>query len=238
VQVALVLSDGVSADECEAFALVFGHVPQCRLVAVAERTGHVAGAGGGWIADTTFDDVSTADVVLVPGGLGCARSASAPALLAWLRAAEPDCRFLVASSTGTVVVAAAGLLDQRDAATHWLAGPLLETYGSSASTDRIVEVGKVITCSGTVTAMHVALIVVLRLFGPDAVAAARAGVAARQEAVERSGGSVGRRRRPGGTPRRRGRRRAAPTAAPRPANRELVAPEHIEFDEPTVTRLR
>jgi transcriptional regulator GlxA family with amidase domain len=134
-----------------------------------------------------------------------------------------------------VVVAATGLLDHHDAATHWLAGPILATYGSSASADRIVEVGKVITCSGSVTAMHVALIVVLRLLGPEAVAAARAGVAARQEAVRDDERRRGRRR--GVARHLPGARRVTATPAPRPANRQLVAPEHIEFDEPTVTRL-
>ncbi len=237
--VALVLSDGVSADECEAFAAVFASVAECRLVCVAADVGRVPGAGGGWIADTRFDEVTSPDIVLVPGGLGCARSAASEPLLDWLRAVVPRAQWLVASSTGTVVVAAAGLLDHHEAATHWLAGPLLESYGSPASTDRVVEVGRVITCSGLVTSMHVALIVVMRVFGPAAVERARAAVADHCEARRRPPQPGPRRGR-----RRARRRRAAATTSPpfvggpRPINRELVAPDHIEFDEPTITRLR
>lgn len=225
------LSAGVSADECEAFAAVFAGVPECRIVAVADSVGHVQGPGGGWTADAAFADVTAPDIVLVPGGLGCARTAGDGVLLDWLRSVEPRARWIVASSTGTVVVAAAGLLDRHEAATHWLAAPLLESFGSAASADRIVLIerpgGRVITCAGHVTAMHVALVVVGHEFGADAALAARTAVAA---AAPRP--ATARRR-------RRHRSRRAPSAlAPRPVNRQLVAPDVIEFDEPTVTTLR
>jgi len=75
---------------------------------------------------------------------------------------------LAASSTGTVAVAAAGLLGNHDAATHWLAGDFLADYGSQPSAERIVEIGNVITCEGRITAMHVALLLTLRVAGGDA----------------------------------------------------------------------
>jgi transcriptional regulator GlxA family with amidase domain len=125
-----------------------------------------------------------------------------------------------------VVVAAAGLLDHHEAATHWLASPLLESYGSHASEQRIVEIDRIITCAGHVTALHVALIVTLRVFGPEMVDEVRAGIAASRQA-----GDVDDRR-----PFARWRRRREPTAAPRPSNPELVAPDVIAFDEPIVTR--
>jgi transcriptional regulator GlxA family with amidase domain len=228
VQVAMVLGNGVSAHECEAYAAVFGNVAGCELVAVGAARGQVVGAEGGWKADATFDEVAAPGIVLVPGGLGCARAAADGPLLDWLRSVAPHCRWLVASSTGSVVVAAAGLLDQHEAATHWLAGPLLESFGSAPSTTRIVEHGRIITCTGSVTAVHVALVVVLREFGPEAASAARAGLAA--HVAERSQVAV--------SPRRRRRaRRGRPPGPSRPHNPELVLPETIEFDRPSTTSL-
>ena len=234
MQVAVVLSDGVSADECDAFTLVFAQVSGCEVVAVAEAAGHVDGPGGGWTADATFAEVTAPDIVLVPGGLGWARTARDDVLRAWLTAVAPRARWVVASSTGSVVLAAAGLLAHHEAATHWLAAPLLEAYGSPASADRIVEHGRFITCSGQVTAMHMALVVIGREFGAGAVAAARAGVTA-----ARTPAPVGGRRR-----RSRARRRRhgtggpiRPTRAARPTNRQLEAPDVIVWEDPTVTRL-
>jgi putative intracellular protease/amidase len=220
VQVAVASYPGVSANECEAFTLVFERLADTEIVGVGECVGRVGGPGGGATVDQRFDDVRAPDVVLVPGGLGCARAAEDPELRRWLRTVAPRCRWLAASSTGTVVVAAAGLLEQHDAATHWLAGDLLGRYGSAASPERIVEIGNVITCEGEITAMHVALLVTLRLFGPSEVARVRA-------ELDRYGATGD------GTPsgpRRWRRRRRPPTGPGRPRNPELVAPDVIEFE--------
>jgi putative intracellular protease/amidase len=219
VQVALASYPGVSANEREAFTLVFERLADTEIVGVGECVGRVGGPGGGAVVDRRFDDVQTPDVVLVPGGLGCARAAEDPALRQWLRAVAPQCRWLAASSTGTVIVAAAGLLDHHAAATHWLAGELLGQYGSAASAERIVEIGNVITCEGEITAMHVALLVTLRLFGPSEVARVRAEL----DRFGRTGATT--------VPGRRWRRRHRPPSGPqRPRNPELVAPDVIEFE--------
>jgi transcriptional regulator GlxA family with amidase domain len=219
VQVALVSYPGVSANECEAFTLVFERLADTEIVGVGEHVGRVGGPGGGGTVDRTFDEVRTPDVVIVPGGLGCERAAEDLVLRRWLLAITPKCRWLAASSTGTVIVAAAGLLDDRAAATHWLAGDLLHRYGSDASPERIVEIGRVITCEGEITAMHVALLLVLRLAGPDEVIRIR--------------GELDRLGRTDDTAPRRSwwRRRPPPTSGPRrPRNPELVAPDVIEFE--------
>ncbi len=227
MQVAIALSPGVSADECEAFTLVFEQLADVQLVGVGARLGHVDGPGGGHHVDALFEDVSNPDVVLVPGGLGCARSAADEPLLAWLRAVAPGCHWMAASSTGTVVVAAAGLLGDHEAATHWLASSMLESYGSTMSRERIVEVGNIITCEGRITAMHVALLVTLRMAGPEALGDVRAALARRHEPTANT------------QPRWR-RWLDRPTRPPRgpgrPRNPELQAPDVIEFDP--LTRLR
>lgn len=219
VQVAVASYQGVSANEREAFMLVFERLADTELVSVGERVGRVDGPGGGAMVDCTYDDVTAADVVLVSGGLGCAQAAEDPALREWLCRVAPRCRWLAASSTGTVIVAAAGLLDDRAAATHWLAGDLLGRYGSAVSTERIAEIGNVITCEGEITAMHVALLVVLRLLGPAEVTRVRAELDRYGRADDVSASGRWWRRR---SPR--------PSGPQRPRNPELLAPDVIEFE--------
>ena len=96
---------------------------------------------------------------------------------------------------------------------------LLGQYGSAASTDRIVEIGNVITCEGEITAMHVALLVTLRLFGPSEVARVRAELDRYGRAGEGTASGRWWRRRP-----------RRPTGPQRPRNPELVAPDVIEFE--------
>jgi len=222
VQVALALSPGVSADECEAFTLVFDKLPEVELVGVGAELGPVEGQGGGHFVDKLFRDVLSPDVVLVPGGLGCERSAKDARLLQWLQTVQPGCQWMAASSTGTVVVAAAGLLGDHEAATHWLATPLLESYGSPASSERIVEVGRVITCEGKITAMHVALLVTLRVFGPSAVLDVKEALANPEVPDSQANG-----RRFRSFVKRGGPKHKGPT---RPRNPELDAPEVIELE--------
>ncbi len=218
--VAVALYPGVSADECEAFTCVFDLLDGTELVGVGAALGSVEGPGGGHRVDATFDQIQNPDIVLVPGGIGCARAAGDEPLLDWLRAVAPRCTWMAAASTGTVIVAAAGLLGDRDAATHWLAGDLLAEHGSQASAERVVEIGNIITCEGRITAMHVALLVTLRVAGAAAVADVRDRLAT--GAVPQRDVSRWRR----WWSRRSGRRHPGPG---RPRNRELDAPDVIEF---------
>ena len=186
VQVALVLFPGVSINECEAFALAFRQLRasglgDAALVGVGAEVGEVVGVGGRGQIEMSFDEVQAPDVVLVPGGLGVDRTAHDKELLSWLRRVEPTCQWMAASSTGTVVVAAAGLLGDHPAATHWLAGDKLAEYGSAASSERIVEVGHVLTCHGQISAMDVALLMILRLYNRPIAAQVRHDLAAAQQ---------------------------------------------------------
>jgi len=167
--IAVVAYRGVLADESHAFREVFRRIPDAAIVTVGTDVGTVAGPGGTQLVTTTFRDISGVDVVVVPGGLG---SHHHPDIGWWIMAAEPA--WVVASSTGSALLAAAGLLRGRTAATHWLAGPLLEQHGATVSHRRVVVDEPYVTCSGRITSTEAALVVVERLGGPDLVATVRA----------------------------------------------------------------
>lgn len=167
--IALVVYDGVLDDECEAFRSVLGLVFDARVATVGARHGEVSGVGGAQRVDATFDEIDAAEVVIVPGGLGCERAADDPDLRRFLHRMERTARFVAGSSTGTVVLASAGLLHGQAAATHWLAADLLRRYGSETDTRRLVMTGNVITCEGRISAVEAAFTLVERIEGPSAV---------------------------------------------------------------------
>ncbi len=181
MRVAIVVYDGVLAGECEAFSSVLGAMDDAEVVHVGARRGPFAGPGGRQIADAAFGDVDQIDVAVVPGGLGCERAADDDALREFLLRMERTARYVAASSTGTVVLASAGLLHGESAATHWLAGDLLRRYGSDADARRMVMSGKVITCEGSISAVEAAFEIVDRLHGRSAVERIRATLLARGE---------------------------------------------------------
>ncbi|PZF85143.1 DJ-1/PfpI family protein [Jiangella anatolica] len=173
---AIVAYQGVSADEAEIFRYVLSRLPGFRTVTVGSAPGLMAGPGGAQLVDATFDQVNAPDVVAVPGGVGTDRH---PEIAAWLRRVSP--RWLLASSTGSTLLAAAGLLDDATAATHWLAGPLLEHYGAHASPERLIVDGRIITCSGGPTVFRAALVVARHYGGPALVAEITAGAVAERQ---------------------------------------------------------
>ncbi|MEO6653522.1 MAG: DJ-1/PfpI family protein [Ilumatobacteraceae bacterium] len=143
------------------------------MVTVGARPGVFAGPGGHQTVDATFLEIDHADVV-VPGGLGCERAADDPDLRHFLHRMESTAPYIAASSTGSVVLASAGLLHGQPAATHWLASDLLRRYGSEADGRRLVIAGKVITCVGQISAVDAALTLVERIAGAESVDQIRA----------------------------------------------------------------
>ncbi|MFZ6049524.1 GlxA family transcriptional regulator [Pseudomonas sp. CR3202] len=78
-------------------------------------------AGFALVAEQAWQDADPAslDTLLVPGGMGMKALCEDAALLDWLRQAEPRVRRLGSICSGALVLAAAGLLDGRQATTHW-----------------------------------------------------------------------------------------------------------------------
>jgi transcriptional regulator GlxA family with amidase domain len=164
MRIAIVAYQGVLADESWAFHDVFSRVPGARVFTVGHRLGVVGGPGGAQRIEVTFESLGTADIVVVPGGLGSHRH---PEISAWIRRIEP--RWVLTSSTGSALLAAGGLLRGRTAATHWLAGPLLERHGVRVSPDRLVVDRPFVTCAGLASAYDAAYLVVQAVGGADLV---------------------------------------------------------------------
>lgn len=131
---------------------VLQRVPSIDVVFVGHRRGEIRTDNGmlGLICDATFDEVTDPDVLLIPGGVGTRELMTDEPMLEWVRAVHRHTRFTTSVCTGSLVLAAAGLLDGLTATTHWGASGLLEPWGARYTAERVVEhlPERIITAAG------------------------------------------------------------------------------------------
>jgi transcriptional regulator GlxA family with amidase domain len=112
------------------------------------------------VATRSFREVGASETLLVGGGIGWTAAAGDPDLLAWLRRMAPRVQRIGSICTGSLVLAAAGLLDGRRATTHWAYCDRLAEMapGCSVQADAIyVQEGSLFTSAGVTTGMDMAL---------------------------------------------------------------------------------
>jgi len=86
--------------------------------------------------------------LVVPGGLAWKREAARPEVADWLHSAASTARGVLAVSTGSLLLASVGVLEDREATGHWLAGDLLAGLGARPSAARIVHGRLLVTATG------------------------------------------------------------------------------------------
>ena len=101
----------------------------------------------------TLESSAPLDLILVPGGAGINPLLEDAEVLAYLRRAAAEARYVVGVCTGSLVLGAAGLLRGRRATTHRMSRDLLRSFGAEPVAQRVVVDGKFFT-GGGVTAGH------------------------------------------------------------------------------------
>jgi transcriptional regulator GlxA family with amidase domain len=86
-------------------------------------------------------------------------------LLGWLRHAHERSQWTTSVCTGSLLLAAAGILNGLEATTHWLALDTLARYGAQPVSQRVVEHGKVITAAGVSAGIDMALTLAAHIAG-------------------------------------------------------------------------
>src|SRR5436190_24242917 len=118
-------------------------------------------------ASVALSDIPAPDVLVVPGGFGTRALLEDEEMLGWVRHAHETSTWTTSVCTGSLLLAAAGLLDGMEATTHWAVRDKLETLGARYVERRVVEQGKIITAAGVSSGIDMALTLAAKIAGDD-----------------------------------------------------------------------
>lgn len=170
------LYDGVTQLDFTAPHQFFNRMPGA-VTTVASVGGADVEADG--LVFTRLADLSAVercDVLCVPGGLGTTAAMLDETFMAAIRRLGCEARYVTSVCTGSLILAAAGLLEGRRAACHWAWRDLLPLFGVEVDEARVSRDGPVITGGGVTAGLDFALVAGAEIFGEDAARAVQLGL--------------------------------------------------------------
>ncbi|MEV8314223.1 DJ-1/PfpI family protein [Streptomyces sp. NPDC059900] len=169
MQIAVVLFDRFTSLDAVGPYETLSRMPGVETVFVAERPGPVRNDSGSLalVADRALADVPSPDVLVVPGGPGQSDQMANETLLDWLRSADATSTWTTSVCTGSLLLAAAGLIEGRRATSHWLALGELERFGARPTGERVVFDGKYVTAAGVSSGIDMGLALIGRIAGEE-----------------------------------------------------------------------
>jgi cyclohexyl-isocyanide hydratase len=146
---------------------VLSRLPDAHIHLVAKTLDNVMAHGSRLrlMPTITFEDCPQLDIVCVPGGPGHMVAMEDEATLAFLKRIAPRCRYVTSVCTGSIILAAAGLLKGYRATTHWASHHRLAQFGVIPVKERTVIDRNRMTGGGVTAGIDFALILSAKLAG-------------------------------------------------------------------------
>lgn len=125
------------------------------------------GSGLRIVPTAAFADCPPADILFVPGGPGQLALMDDDETLGFLRRQASGARWITSVCTGSLVLAAAGLLGGYRATCHWLSLPQLAHFDAEPVAARVVRDRDRLTGAGVTAGIDFALVLAAELFGVE-----------------------------------------------------------------------
>ena len=170
MKIALALYEKFTALDIIGPYQVLSALPDAETFFVAEKRGIVGDDSGAVRLEATrsFAEVREADIVVVGGGPFTHTLIPSHPIIPWLRDMHARTRWTTSVCTGSLLLAAAGLLNGVEATSHWLMLDFLGTLGAKPTLKRVVFDGeRIVTAAGVSSGIDMALALVERMFGRE-----------------------------------------------------------------------
>ena len=179
MNIAIPIFDRLTALDAVGPYEVLSRVPGATVHFIAESTGpkRTETKMLALIADRTFDELPEPEVIVVPGGYGTRALMEDETMLGWLRHAHAHAAWTTSVCTGSLLLAAAGILDGKEATTHWRALDTLSKHGAIPVGDRrVVKQGTIMTAAGVSAGIDMALTLAAHIAGEEIAQAIQLGI--------------------------------------------------------------
>jgi len=147
---------------------IFQRLPGARLHVASREGGRLRADSGLVFAEVEkLADIADCDLICVPGGYGVTGALADAEYLAQVRRLGQSARYVTSVCTGSLLLAAAGLLDGKRATCHWAWRELLAESGVRVESARVVRDGNCFTGGGVTAGIDFALAVVAEIAGAE-----------------------------------------------------------------------
>ena len=174
MQIAIVLYPGFTALDFIGPYEVLRYLPDAEVRLVWHESGPVTADSGILVIGAThsFAETPSPDLILIPGGFSTMEHARDEILLEWVRRAHETAMWTTSVCSGSIILAAAGLLKGKRATSHWMALSALKALGVEAVGDQRIVVERddekgIVTAAGVSAGIDLALWLAGQIAGPD-----------------------------------------------------------------------
>ena len=177
MQIAFLFYEGMTALDAIGPHEILCRLPGAKVYRVAKHSGEIKTDSQLLLtAEHSLTDVSYADVLLVPGAGSATTLRKSPETLEWIRSIHSTTTWTTSVCTGSLILAAAGILSDLRATTHWAAFDRLKTLGAQPTRERVVEDGKIMTAAGVSAGIDLALNLAAKIAGVQFAHALQLGI--------------------------------------------------------------
>lgn len=120
------------------------------------------------VAEYDISEIQSADILVIPGSvIGFIRESKYASVLNWIQQIHQTTTWTTSVCSGSVILAAAGILKGKKATSHWGTLAMLSDYGAIPTSERYIQEGKIITAQGVSAGIDMALFLVSQIVGVE-----------------------------------------------------------------------
>src|SRR3990167_2462797 len=142
-------------------------LPGAHTVVASVQGGEMEADGLTFAGLTKFEDIEACDLLCIPGGFGTTQAMLDPVFIGHIQRLAEGATYVTSVCTGSLILAAAGLLKGRRAACHWAWRDQLALFGAIPDPARVVRDGRYVTGGGVTAGIDFALTLAAEIAGDD-----------------------------------------------------------------------